>query len=82
MRFTLVMTQITEITLSVMEALLCALIMIQTIINGQPKVLHIVIYGTLAKKSGATLKGGTCTSLLIFRIYQEKTTAWSFAHLE
>ena len=47
-------------TQNVQEALLCGLMIPRTIIHRQKALLHIM-YGSMGKKFGVTLKEGTCT---------------------
>ena len=81
MKYTLATNQITQKTTSALEVPLCELTIVRTNIHIQILVTHIIMYGTMAEKPGATLKGGTCTSLLICRIWQDKTIIWSFVRL-
>ena len=67
--------------ISVQEVPFSKLMIVQTIKNGQAILLQ-VIFGTMAEKYGATLKAGSCTLLLIWHIWKDKTTVWSFAQLE
>ena len=82
MTYTLATTQITQKIVSVLVAPLCEQKIVQTHINGQRVVTIIMMYGTMAEKHGATLKAGLCTLLLIWHIWKDKTTVWSFAQLE
>ena len=79
MKYTLATNQITLKIISALEAPSCELTIVQAPIHGQLMVTHIIMYGTMAEKHGATLKGGSCTSLLICRIWQDKATIYSFA---
>ena len=79
MTYTLATTQITQKIVSVLVAPLCEQTIVQTPINGQRIVTIIIMYGTMAEKHGATLKGGSCTSLLICRICKDRATKCRFA---
>ena len=63
MKFTLVITQIILKTIGVLGVPLCALMILQAFIHIQPTLIHIVMYGIMVRKFGATLKVGTCTLL-------------------
>ena len=54
MRFILVITQITHKIVSVQGVLSCGQMIVQTIILGQTIVVHLIIYGTMVRKFGAT----------------------------
>ena len=64
-RFTLVITKIIQKIISVQEVLSWGLMIIQTFIHLQVEGKRIIMFGTLAKKYGATLKEGICTLLQI-----------------